>query len=109
MTDHGYSQVRRYNKLVRDKIPNLLESLGKPYKIHVADDAEFRQKLVQKLEEEVAEYVVSASPGELADIAEVILALAELHDLNAQQLEGLRIKKATERGGFAKRIILEES
>jgi predicted house-cleaning noncanonical NTP pyrophosphatase (MazG superfamily) len=68
---------------------------------------EFRVALRQKLQEEVDEFLDSDNPWELADIIEVILALAEHMGISPEALESLREKKATERGIFQERIILE--
>lgn len=104
-----YSQRQTYNKLVRDKILEILESKGKPYKSHIADTAEYRTKLREKLTEELAEFDTDNNAEELADILEVVYALADELGSSREELEKLRQQKATERGGFSKRIILEES
>ena len=109
MTNHDYSKVRVYNKLVRDKLPEVIAATGKPYTSHVATDVEYQEKLRQKLREELAEYLASGEAADLADILEVIYALAELGGLDRAALERERQRKAAERGSFTKRIILEES
>ncbi len=89
-----------YNKkLVRDNIPQIIKAKGGQVKMHVATKAEYWQKLKEKLREEVEEFITSESPEELADILEVIDAIYTFK----------KIDKRRERGGFAKRIILEES
>jgi len=98
-----------YNKLVRDKIPEIIAAKGGVSKTHIASEAEYMQKLEEKLGEEVAEYLESKNPEELADICEVVYALGELRSLSPSELEALRKKKVDERGGFMKKIILEES
>jgi len=92
-------------KLVRDKIPEIMKKAGKDPKIHIADDEEYFQSLKNKLDEEVLEFKKESNTNELADIKEVINALAEY--MNIDNLEEIRIKKQKERGGFKKRIILE--
>jgi predicted house-cleaning noncanonical NTP pyrophosphatase (MazG superfamily) len=109
MTNHDYTVTRQYNKLVRDLIPEHIASLGKPYKTHIADETEYRQKLYQKLKEEVAEYCANPETDDLADIVEVVYALAALHGLDRAKVEAVRAAKAQVRGGFSRRIILEES
>lgn len=101
--------MKSYNKLVRDKIPERIAAKGEPYKIHLADDKEYLAKLREKLVEEAAECSHEASAEELADLLEVIYAIAEELDITPLELEKLRQKKLAERGAFRKRIILEES
>ena len=93
-------------KLVRDKIPQIIQSKGLEPVIYVACTEEYGTRLRDKLREEVEEFIASDSdPEELADILEVLYALAEQAGTDQQQLEKLRIAKAEERGGFADRII----
>ncbi len=98
----------RYNKLVRDNIQEIIEREGKTAVVHTAEEDEFREKLAEKLMEEVGEFIESEDPEELADILEVIHALAESKGLTKEQLEQRRIAKATARGAFQKRLILDE-
>lgn len=97
-----------YNKLIRDRIPEIIASKGQNAVIRVASDEEYWVKLAEKLKEEVNEYVESENVEELADILEVIYALAKHQSLTPQQLEHLRQQKAQERGRFSKRLILLE-
>lgn len=91
-------------KLVRDRIPDLFPASAS----RVLDETEYRSALLDKLGEEVHEYLTDRTPEELADVLEVLHALAALHALTPENLEGLRLHKATERGGFAGRVWLEE-
>lgn len=109
MTNHDYTIVRQYHKLVRDLIPEYIAATGKSYKMHIADEGEYLEKLRQKLREEVAEYCAVPGADDLADILEVIYALAAVHQLSRDELEEARRLKASQRGSFSKRIILEES
>jgi len=99
----------RYDKLVRDRIPEIIAGRGGRAVTHVAVDEEYRRKLREKLQEEVAEYLEADDANELADIAEVIRALAARQGISPESLEELRRKKEAERGGFYGRVILEES
>lgn len=93
-------------KLVRDKIPEIIRSRGLEPVIWTASNGEYRVRLRDKLQEEVAEFLASDNdPEELADILEVLYALAERAGVDWQQLEKLRAVKAADRGGFAERIV----
>lgn len=97
--------MEKYNKLVRDKIPQILDKKGVPYEQRVAGDEEYKAELVKKLIEEVEEFSSEADPEELADVLEVISALLKLPEY--ADVENVRIKKMEERGGFDKRLILK--
>jgi predicted house-cleaning noncanonical NTP pyrophosphatase (MazG superfamily) len=93
-------------KLVRDRIPEIIRAEGLDPVIYTADAEEYGTRLRDKLREEVAEFIASDNdPEELADILEVLYALAEQMGTSRQQLEELRAAKAEKRGGFAERII----
>ncbi|MEY8743898.1 phosphoribosyl-ATP pyrophosphohydrolase [Bacillales bacterium AN1005] len=99
-----------YKKLVRDKIPHIIISSGKECRTRILDPEEFKQELRTKLREETDEYAEAgndqAALEELADMLEVIRALAEVHGANVAQLDKLRADKAEARGGFQERIYL---
>jgi predicted house-cleaning noncanonical NTP pyrophosphatase (MazG superfamily) len=99
----------KYNKLIRDKIPEIIEKNGQKAIIHIASNDEYKEKLREKLQEEVAEYLKSFEKEELADILEVIYALCEARDVSTDEIEKIRKKKANKRGKFKKRIILDET
>src|SRR6266542_4209618 len=92
-------------KLVRDKIPEIMRAAGQRAVVHTADPVEFQVLLRQKLTEEVDEFLMSQDPEELADILEVLYALADCLGLDAAGLEALREAKAELRGGFAERVV----
>lgn len=97
-----------YNKLVRDKIPEIIEANGQQATHKILDDDEYAAELVKKLFEEAEEYKKDENTDELADIMEVVYALAKLHGCPPAQLERIRLDKAEKRGGFEERIFLEE-
>jgi predicted house-cleaning noncanonical NTP pyrophosphatase (MazG superfamily) len=100
------TDAMNHGKLVRDKIPQIIRSKGQEPVIYTADIAEYGIRLREKLREEVEEYLASDDDREeLADILEVLYALARQAGTDQQQLEKLRAAKAAERGGFADRII----
>lgn len=86
-------------KLVRDRIPELFGGQSRPL-----NPTDFRSALRNKLGEEVAEYLEAGEVLELADVLEVVYALAELDGVGQTELESLRAQKAEERGGFMSRL-----
>jgi predicted house-cleaning noncanonical NTP pyrophosphatase (MazG superfamily) len=100
--------MKTYNKLVRDKIPEICRAHGDVAKTHViTDDREYLAALIAKLREETNEVEAEPIVDELADVLEVILAIGQTQGITPQQIEAARAKKATDRGGFEKRIFLE--
>lgn len=99
----------KYNKLVRDKIPEYIKSKGGTPITYKADDKEYWQKLKEKLQEEVNEFFQSENIEEIADIEEVIKAIISFKKFDKKEIEIIRKKKLIERGGFKKKIILDES
>lgn len=95
-----------YNKLVRDKIPSIIESQGKTPKVCILDDDAYAFALERKLDEEVAEFHKDKNLEELADILEVVYALAENLGCTKEELLEIYRKKHDERGGFRQRILL---
>ena len=98
----------KYQKLVRDYIPEIIRRAGSEPVTSIADDALYARKLREKLQEEVAEFLNSGKSEELADILEVLYALAREQGLSPEAVEELRVQKGQQRGSFQNRIILEE-
>lgn len=99
----------KYEKLVRDKIPEIIKKKTNRVESHTANEKEYREKLKAKLLEEVNEFLTSEKKEELADILEVIYAICEEKNINREEIEKIRINKLKERGGFTKKIILDEA
>jgi len=102
------SDTKIYNKLVRDKIPDIIEKAGKSYEIHIADTFEYEKALHNKLLEEVNEFIQNPCEEELADILEVIDAIIENKGFSVETIESVKKEKGEIRGKFTKRIILEK-
>ncbi len=101
-------QVKKYNKLVRDQIPKIIEAGGSSCVTRTLSNEEYLRALDKKLDEELAEYHKDQNIEELVDLLEVIYAAAIARGYSLAQLEQVRREKAQARGGFAERIFLEE-
>jgi predicted house-cleaning noncanonical NTP pyrophosphatase (MazG superfamily) len=99
----------KYNKLVRDRIPDIIARCGDKPVTRLLNAGAYRRELRKKLQEEVAEFAESGEVEELADILEVVYALAATARVNQSQLEEKRKRKWRERGGFDRRIFLIET
>lgn len=103
------SQHTTHNKLVRDRIPEIIAAEGRDYATEIMEDAEYRQSLLTKLVEEARE-AAEAEPDELvkelADLYEVIDAVLVAFDLDKDAILAVQQKRRDERGGFEKRIKL---
>lgn len=99
--------VIRYHKLVRDRIPQIIEESGKKCECRILSDREYLAMLDEKLNEELAEYQADKSLEELADLLEVMMAAARARGASFDEVERLRKEKAAKRGGFEKKILLE--
>ena len=97
-----------YNKLVRDRIPEIIEKNGKRCICETLLQDQFIAMPDAKLDEELAEYQQSKSLEELADLLEVMGAVVRARGYTWDQLTDIRKKKKEERGGFEKRILLKE-
>ena len=97
--------VKKYNKLVRDKIPQIIESQGKKCKLYVATGEDYQNRLKDKLIEEAKEFFENPCVEELADVQEVVDALQDIHRWD---VTGARFKKVNEHGAFWRRYVLQE-
>ncbi|MBX4195985.1 nucleoside triphosphate pyrophosphohydrolase [Candidatus Pacearchaeota archaeon] len=103
------SFVIKYDKLIRDKVPEIIEKDGKSAVIHRADPVEYWKKLKEKLQEEVDEFIKEESVSELSDIYEVLHAIVRTKRIDMRELDHARRKKRYEKGAFRKGIILDET
>lgn len=96
-----------HNKLVRDKILEIIKQADKTPVSHILSDDEYLSELDKKLNEECAEYQADKSIEELADMLEVMYAIAEARGWSVSELEAVRREKAEKRGSFKEKIYLE--
>ena len=101
--------TKKYNKVVRDKIPEIIAESGKKCNIKHLDDESFLAELEKKLIEEVNEYAESKDVEELADLLEVIYRISELRGVNSDELDKIRKDKAEKRGKFDSNLFLIDS
>ena len=99
--------MRTYNKLVRDRIPEIIQESGRTCVTRILSEEEYITALELKLSEEVAELQSDKNLEEMADVLEVLRALCDARGYSFEELEALRVKKANELGGFMKKIYLE--
>ncbi|MBU3157846.1 nucleoside triphosphate pyrophosphohydrolase [Clostridium estertheticum] len=100
--------MKTYNKLVRDKIPEIIKTAGKSFDIHYAKKEDISPLLETKLNEEVSEYLEAKNLEELADVMEVLFGLANALGYSEEDLINNRNEKKEERGGFETGIVLEK-
>ena len=100
--------VKRYHKLVRDRIPEIIEASGKTCVTEILSDEDYLQMVDAKLDEELAEYHQDQNLEELADLTEVIHAAVIARGYTLEDLERVRKGKYEKRGGFQQKILLKE-
>lgn len=98
----------QYNKLVRDRIPEIIEAGGKTCTCEILSDEDYLRMVDAKLDEELAEYHKDQNIEELADLLEVIYAAVKARGYTMEQLETVRAEKAAKRGAFEKKLLLKE-
>jgi predicted house-cleaning noncanonical NTP pyrophosphatase (MazG superfamily) len=99
----------KFDKLVRDHIPEIIKNKGETPITHIAEEKEYEEALTRKLHEEVDEFLENPSVEEVADVLEVLHAICALKGVDIRTLEEVRQKKAEERGGFKNRVILDRT
>ena len=100
--------MKIYNKLVRDKIPDIIKKDSRKPITKILNDEEYKKELDKKLQEEVKEYLEDNNIEELADIVEVIYGILASKDISLEEFESVRKKKAEKRGAFKDKIFLEK-
>lgn len=98
--------TKNYNKLVRDRIPDIINSKGNIAVTRTLTHEEFAKCLNEKLTEEIQEFLLTNDIEELADVFQVILAILDERGISFEQFEKLRQQKALKNGEFKERIFL---
>lgn len=98
---------REMNKLVRDRIPEIIEQGGSVPAVRTLSDEEYQKALDDKLQEEMHEFLADHSAEEMADLLEVISAILQARSLCPEEVERIRREKAASRGAFARKLFLE--
>lgn len=96
-----------YNKLVRDRIVEIIENKGEMPNYHTLSDKEYLDELHKKLFEEANEFIEQDDKEELADVLEVLYAIAKAKKIDLNEVEKIRLEKRQKRGGFDKKLFLE--
>ena len=100
--------MKIYNKLVRDKIPEIINSDNRVAITRTLDNEENLNELNKKLQEEVKEYLEDNNVEELADIVEVIYGILDSKNVSIEEFETIRLNKVNKKGAFDKKIFLEK-
>lgn len=100
--------MKVYNKLVRDKIPEIIKHDNRIPITRELDNEEYIKELNKKLQEEVKEYLEDNNVEELADIVEVIYGILNSKNISIEEFETIRNNKIDKRGAFYKKIFLEK-
>jgi len=97
----------KFDKLVRDQIPDIIKRDGKTPITHVVEGKEYQEALIRKLQEEIEEFLEKPCVEEVADILEVLHAICDLRGVDLSNLEAVRKEKAIMRGGFKRGIFFD--
>lgn len=98
-----------YDKLIRDRIPEIIRARGTEPELEVAGDEEYARRLGEKLVEEAREFEESGDKAELADVLEVLEAACAHHGFSLDEIRELQKAKAEAKGGFKERLILKKA
>jgi predicted house-cleaning noncanonical NTP pyrophosphatase (MazG superfamily) len=103
------SRVIEYRKLIRDKVPDILEAEGVKATYHKADHDEFEIELLEKLREEVIEFKNAKSIDELVDLLETLDTVIAFYEWKQEDIITLKNEKRAEKGGYSKQLILDKT
>jgi hypothetical protein len=97
-----------YNKLVRDRIPENIDSEpGRKSQYRILDDTEYLKELNRKILEEANEFIEENSIEELGDLMEVINAIMKLKGYSMEEVNKVMKSKAEKKGAFDNKVFLE--
>ena len=96
----------RFDRLVRDKVPEMIRTAGRECETRIASHEEFEAYAVKKLQEEVEEFAARGSIDDVVDILEMLHRIATFRSIPWEEVEKLRVKKAWERGGYDMGVVL---
>lgn len=99
--------MKVYDKLVRDNIPEIIEGSGKKCDVEVVSDEVALDYLYMKLEEETKELLEDKNLEEIADVMEVLFAIASKYGYSEKDVLSKRNEKKNERGGFEDNLVLK--
>ena len=99
--------MKVYNKLVRDKIPEIIKGNNEKPNTRILNDEEYLDELNKKIQEELKEYLESGEVEELADLEEVLRAILDSKGVSYEEFEQIRQSKVQKRGAFKQKIYLE--
>ena len=100
--------IKKYNKLVRDKIPQIIEENGQMCETEILSDERYLEMLELKLSEECTEYQIDKDIEVLADILEVVYAIANAKGVTDDELDRIRLAKANKNGRYKDKIYIKE-
>lgn len=100
--------IIKYNKLVRDEIPKLIEESGRKQTSRILDEQQYFNALIDKVVEEIEEFRTSGIEEEIADVYEALDCLVKLKGYEPMHIDYIRLIKREARGSFLEKILLEE-
>ena len=102
---------KTYNKLIRDKIPEIIKKDNAIPKISILNDEQFAIALKEKLVEEAKELLEAKTSeeilNELSDVLELVESITTNNKLTITEVEKQKLVKKEKRGGFEKKLFLE--
>jgi len=103
--------MKVYNKLIRDRIPEIIKKDGNTADIIILSEESFNQAIKQKLIEEATEVANAETRddilGELADLQEVMDTIKQMYNINTLEVNTIQAVKALQRGKFEKKLYLK--
>ena len=103
--------MKIYNKLIRDRIPEIISKDGNTADIIILSEESFKQAIKEKLIEEATEVCNADNRdevlSELADLQEVMDTIKQMYNINTLEVNTIQAVKALQRGKFEKRLYLK--